>query len=385
MGVNCYVSIDGDGIGQKIGRASLRDDVPEVKRLSQAIDAGQRIWISWALSTGGSVVSAGGDEVRLEVPIERLGELPALREDYGRCVGATASVGVGMTLGEADKALLSAKMHGKDQIRFWTEKVDEEVEKLSHAPKTEVEKITDEYLSGAVAKAEPSASMSSPALVGGAGGMAGQAGPGAPAAPDAGAVEAPSASAGVAPEASTTHAADDFEEQFHALAGTQGQKDAATAQQQQGQAEQGQRQDALRQKVITVLKAVQKQAPVLEQVKAQAPQVYKVVMACVQTLIMAARELRGEPPEQLQQEDGDGKGDENVSAEDVKKAELKPPPNATTPVPKSHHVIQPVGATVDNKIKVRHGDGKSGWVQVSSGQILSMDGHAISSLDPGGR
>lgn len=52
-----------------------------------------------------------------------------------------------------------------------------------------------------------------------------------------------------------------------------------------------------------------------------------------------------------------------------------------------HHLNLPVGSTVGNKVKVQHSDGKKGWVQVGSGEIMSQDpsGHPISSRNPGGK
>lgn len=67
----------------------------------------------------------------------------------------------------------------------------------------------------------------------------------------------------------------------------------------------------------------------------------------------------------------------------------------TTPSPTGrHHVILPVGSTLHTgkhardtagKVKVQHGNGESSWVSVRSGQVLSEDGHTISSRNPKGR
>ncbi len=306
-----YCSFDGDGIGQKVGRLSLANDVEGVRRQAQAIDSGQALIRSWVLSCGGSVISQGGDEARVEVPASRLQELPDLRRQYGEAVGASCSVGVGMSMGEADKALLHAKLHGKDRISFFVPAMDEELERLEHAPKSEVEKLTDEYLSGALGKSEAalakagSSSMSMPALLQGGGGT-GMTGPQRPQAPT---LEPPGADAGAAgsgsasqrpPELSRTHAAADFEEQFHDLAQAQGQKDAKVKAQQDQEAAAAQQQDGLKARVAQVLKLVQKQAPVLEQIRKQAPDLYQVVTGCVQALILMAKELRGGAAEEQQ-------------------------------------------------------------------------------------
>lgn len=144
-----YVSFDGDTIGQKVGRARLSDDVEMVRRISQAIDQGNLIWKSWAESVGGSIIELGGDEGALEVPADRIGELPAIREQYAGKVGASVSVGVGLKLGESSKALLVAKLQGKDRIVFYTEECDKIIAEAQKRQPDEAGKIADEYLNKA--------------------------------------------------------------------------------------------------------------------------------------------------------------------------------------------------------------------------------------------
>lgn len=139
-----YIAFDGDHIGRKIGRASLANDPDEVRRISQAIEAGNEIWRSWALGHGADVINIGGDEGRVRVGAEHLGELPDIKRRYAERVGSTVSVGVGSKLGDADKALLAAKLEGGDRIRLYTQEVEELLAKQPE--KTEEEKIRDEYL-----------------------------------------------------------------------------------------------------------------------------------------------------------------------------------------------------------------------------------------------
>ena len=107
LGTSVFVAFDGDHIGREVGRASLADDVEGLRKLSQAIEKGNQLWGSWALASMGTVVSLGGDEGRVEVPADKLGDIPDLRAQYHSAVGASVTVGVGMTLSEADKALSS--------------------------------------------------------------------------------------------------------------------------------------------------------------------------------------------------------------------------------------------------------------------------------------
>ena len=148
LGTTVFVSFDGDHIGRMVGRASLADDIEGLRRISQSIDKGNQLWGSWALASMGTVISLGGDEGRVEVPADHLGDLQGLRSEYHTAVGATCSVGVGMTLSEADKALLYAKVHGGNRQCFYSEDMGEELKEIAEKQEKrgEISKIADEYL-----------------------------------------------------------------------------------------------------------------------------------------------------------------------------------------------------------------------------------------------
>ncbi len=146
--MDIFVSIDGDSIGSQVGRASLADDVAEVRRLSKLITDGNQLWTKWALGVGGQVVSDGGDEVVVQVDASRIGEIPQLRQQYNELVEATVSVGIGMRLSEAQKALLVAKVEGKDRIVTYGPHVENTIQNLS-LQQDEQQKLQHEYLARA--------------------------------------------------------------------------------------------------------------------------------------------------------------------------------------------------------------------------------------------
>lgn len=497
-----YVSADGDNIGREVGRASLADEEEEIRKISQRIDAGNRVIESWVITNGGELISYGGDEIRFKIPGDKLGDLPKIREQYAGAVGSTVSVGVGMKVSEADKALLAAKLQGKDRIVLYTPEVDEVIAKLQQ-PQDEAGKLAEEYLN----KSQPGANHGAGA------GFAGHSQPGKPKvdAPQQGAEEhsqgeAAQAAADMAPTApEATHSADGLEE-FH---------QAAQAQQaQKGQQAPGSDQDQLRAQVVQTLQNLKAQMPILEQVKSTAPDTYQAVMGLAQAVVMMARQMNGDNPTQMgakemqdraqsdaqvevplspeeQKAEGEStkdSGDNTNSGGDTKKAEKtyklegdalievdpktgkslgkgpvnkealekeelkdrkpedfdpkdliegvnyeldhheephealgvvmenlsKDPehykklkrekesmekaslsPNAGQHVAQHHHLNLPVGSQKDTsaegtkdggKVKVLHSDtGKQGWVEVRAGQVMSQDGHAISSRNPGGR
>lgn len=77
--------------------------------------------------------------------------------------------------------------------------------------------------------------------------------------------------------------------------------------------------------------------------------------------------------------------------EKAEKAELPMPENAPKHIRHNWPVgttkdMGPTGGTDAGKVKVRHPEtGKTSWVEVKAGQIMSDDGHAISSRNPGGK
>lgn len=146
--MNLYVVMDADNAGKLVGRAALADEPAELSRLSHNItDASNRI-IAWAQQHGGSAIAGGGDEVYLEIPAELAPELPKARQIFYDLTGFTISVGVAPKLSDASRALLVAKMRGKDRIVWWDpdmkEELDEHLKKLEG--RSEAEKLNEEYL-----------------------------------------------------------------------------------------------------------------------------------------------------------------------------------------------------------------------------------------------
>lgn len=281
--MNVFVSFDGDTIGQMVGRARLNDDVEGVRRINQSIEHGNAIWRSWCEKHGGSVVEIGGDEGVVEISADYLDELPDIRRQYSEAVGASVSVGVGTKISESSKALLAAKLRGKDRIEFYTEEVDEMIEQAQAKPGSEAEKIVEEYLTPLGKASE---------------GFAG------PTAPTQQTVDKPvpmqgehseaqdvidTAAAGPKP-AEQTHAATDFENEFHDAARSQEQEDTEKhAQATKNIAD-------VKQKVLAALQMLKQQAPIMEQVKQSAPQAYQAMMGLAQAVIGLSREIQAAAP-----------------------------------------------------------------------------------------
>lgn len=281
------VSWDGDAIGQKVGRACRADDIEEVRRVDQAINRGNDIWRSWTLRHSGSVVEIGGDEGRVEVPAAALAELEAIRQQYSGAVDATVSVGVGRKLSESAKALLAAKLRGKDRVVLYDQSVETDI-KNAEQP-TEQEKIRTEYLGDT----KTSSSEAGPDELADRDGET-----------DIAKAEEPSKKAHAeakAPNRQTDeHSEGEVAEKAaavpgggkaaiaraHAAAGDQDKRDRASSARKSGDL------DQLRAQCATALNSMRSQLPVMAQLKSAYPQTYQSVVQLVQSVISLGRELQ---------------------------------------------------------------------------------------------
>jgi hypothetical protein len=484
--MDVWLAWDGDKIGWQIGRLAEADDEEGVRRKSQDIERGNAAFASWVQEKMGSLVSAGGDEGRARIPADALEGLQEIRAKYEGVTGAPASVGVGLRLSQADKALLAAKLRGGDRVVLYVPEIEAELARYKRP--SEAEKIGSAYLAKADPPAPPQVEPNGPSAGGGFRERQepGGGGAGAPAPPQ---VADSDHSAGEAAQSYyEDHGAapfdpDSFAQEMHGHAQQGDADDQAEADRQSGL-------DQVRSQVVQILQQVRQQAPQMEQIKQVDLEMYEAIQGLVAGLLVTARALVGQggdqPPEQqaeVQKAEGpfaeagfrhrrtgqvvssgpthdptgvldvdqpnldapeetwawepgfithDGKfmdrfeagqmvGAKNASPEHggtawldstdpesgLNKKECKhfygkgdkclkcksPKSGAELekglPLPESQptkHVLHlPVGATKGGKVRVRHADGKTSWVSVRAGQVLSNDGHATSSRNPAGR
>lgn len=138
-----YVAVDADDIGEKIGNAVLENDTEKLSFLSHNINSGVQVFAQWARYQGGKVISSGSDEAILQVPLESLEQLEKIRQAYFNETGFTVSIGVGQKVSDAAKALIYAKMNGKDQISEYSQEMDESI-KQGVEQEPESEEMEDE-------------------------------------------------------------------------------------------------------------------------------------------------------------------------------------------------------------------------------------------------
>lgn len=362
--MNVFCAFDGDGIGKIVGASRLVDDIVELRRVNSAINAGNHLFESFCASKGGSWIEGGGDEGCFELPAEYLPEVPSVAKQYAQIVGATVSVGIGMKLSESSKALLVAKLRGKDRIVLWSDDMQPELE---IPEKDERAKIADEYLNKSIV-ADPLSPPIEPSL----------------------------------------------EDLLHQAARERKQLDDENA------AQDTSRIDELRQTLGQILLLIKEKSPVIAQLQDADPDAYQAILSLVQGVIALGKETMGiakEPApaaEQPVQKSEAGKGSYTYTFktdEDAQKFAESIPHDLCEQVVwdgKSVHVIEatadgcesighlaakidsndidksgsaipgtpayihlnlPPGSIVNGKVRVLHGDGTLSWIQAGSGMI----------------
>lgn len=408
-----YIVFDGDHIGRMVGRATLADQPDEVRVLSQRIDQGNQIFKMWCQSFGGSVINIGGDEGRLEVDASRLSELPGIRDQYEQAVGATCSVGVGMALSLAQKALVAAKTKGGDQIVFYSQDVETILSELQE--ESEGTKIADEYLN----KSDVGSGGLAPQhrLVGAPVGDSSEV--------DALMAELNGEDGAQEPKTATNPNMEALQNEFHKLAGQNQEKVPPPSSVS----------DAVKAKIVAIIEFMQSHPEQLQVLQVRNPELYASINQLVSAMIEMARKGTGgsqpQPSQELGKTDlmpggkGDGKPDsdfdpdnlahgiqqemrehglDEARAKEVVKDHLTEDPNyyglgkAALEAGKTgrHNVNLPVGTTKEpsaggtnrpqdsNERKIQMPDGKTKWISVAAGLVMSPGGQPTSSRNPGG-
>jgi hypothetical protein len=272
MTSNLFIAWDGDRIGKLISHARMNDEPDELRRVASSIERGNQLWKSWAENHAGSVVSMGGDEGLVEVPPTALNDLPQIKSQYEECVTVTVSIGIGMKLSEAFKAVMAAKLRGRNKSVFFDKKVDAEIEKAQkEEPESEAKKIVDEYLSKAQAIHH----------VGQGGGSSDYQVQEHSMNPEIQQAQDLEGFKHQVPED-----INNFEAAFHQIAAEAEKKDQAF------KASKSTDLNALKQKVAQSLQAIHQQLPQLAEIKQAAPETYAAVIGVVQGLIAMGRQLQ---------------------------------------------------------------------------------------------
>ncbi len=146
-----FLALDGDNAGQHIGQAVLMDDVQMLHDMSQKIEAGTKAVKEMVLAAGGQIISSGGDEMTAMMDPQQEAQIEQMRAKYQEITGFSASVGLGNTLSQAGKALIAAKLTGKDKVVKYDQSVEEVLNEAHQAAQSgtadeEQQKMDEHYI-----------------------------------------------------------------------------------------------------------------------------------------------------------------------------------------------------------------------------------------------
>lgn len=308
--------------------AAVQNDPEIVRRISFGVERGTMALEAWLLRSQGRPTQSGGTEFRGRIPAEHLEDLLGELRGYQDLTDASVACGVGSDEREAELALRVARKRGGDpSVVLYT---PEAVKELEDEPEDELASL-DRLSLEPTAKAE------------------GEAKPGEATKVAQGTIR-PSAAEPSAPSAISPPSAPSPVEGGGAAT-------PAPANNQQ-----------LLQAVGQVLADVKRQLPTLEQLKEANPDAYGAIVEMSQAIIALAQKLTG-------------------GGQPVQKAEPHAlhPHAPLNPNVRHHHLNLAVGSNYDGKVKVVHADGTVSWVQARAGQVMSKDGHPVSSRNPGGK
>jgi hypothetical protein len=275
MSTFLFLAYDADRAGRLIGNARLQDDPEELRQISNTIDSGNQIWKDWAINNGGSMISCGGDEGIIACPAAALNDLTGIKDQYQNLLNLTVSIGIGMKMSEAFKALMTAKLRGRNRTVFYDKEVDEEIQKVMQDGDSDSKKIVDEYLtkSEVLEKRQPIHHT-------GKGGK-----------------QTVALTASQNPEIQQKETLKDmpepskskiahFENSFRSMANASQTKYNALKTQKSANYQN------LKQKMAIALQGIQKQLPQLAEIKQAAPETYAAVLALVKGVIAIGQELK---------------------------------------------------------------------------------------------
>jgi len=128
-----FISLDADNAGRHIGQAVLMDDVQKLHDMSNKIEAGNQAVKNMILSLGGQIITSGGDELTAILDPKYESKIEEIRKKYEEASGFSASLGFGNTLSQAGKALIAAKLTGKNKSVKYDESTEDIINEAHQA------------------------------------------------------------------------------------------------------------------------------------------------------------------------------------------------------------------------------------------------------------
>jgi hypothetical protein len=300
-----FVAWTVDQLDGLIATALMSDNTEELRRISSDVRRGNENFKAWAMAVGGAPILDLGTTGCVEVPADRMTELPTMTQKFEAICDASLSIGVGMSISEAYTAMRYSARSGGERISLYTPEMEETEEQKPQ----EEDQLASLGKSGETGSEEPVGYTDPPD----GGGTAPTRGDSQGNLPNPAETHAP------VPENSMSPVAANPAPQGDPNGGQPSQQGAAPGDDQQG--------GDPRAVIINALQAVKQQAPVLEQMKQTNPQAYDAVRGIVDALIMLAQGAvlqAGEPS-------GGDEGEATQKSEQLGKGTVIPFPGNPAP------------------------------------------------------
>lgn len=124
-----YISFQCDYTYQRVKMATAANEPNEVRRIHQAMDLANEIWKSWVLVCGGEVIGLDAGKGCFCINTDHIEELNEKLAQYSDAINDDVSMGVGLSIDDAEKALEASLKHkGQDKITFYSPDVEEELQ-----------------------------------------------------------------------------------------------------------------------------------------------------------------------------------------------------------------------------------------------------------------
>lgn len=125
--MNIFICWEIDHADSLLASALLSGNVSELKMQTQDIQRAGDMINAWAMASGGSPVLDITIKGAVEIPADRMSELPDIRRRFEETCDCDLSIGVGLELHEAYQAMRVAKHRGGDQIVLYVPELEHEL------------------------------------------------------------------------------------------------------------------------------------------------------------------------------------------------------------------------------------------------------------------
>ncbi len=126
--MNVFVFLKPNGIEEKIQHLMQMDKPDALRAFSQSMELAFKDLSDWATGATGNRVCEWGTHICLEIPVDKVNDLPGYLGKYESTTGMDFAIGIGMSPYEAFKALLVAENNPDNKVVMYSDEIEEQLE-----------------------------------------------------------------------------------------------------------------------------------------------------------------------------------------------------------------------------------------------------------------